>query len=168
MANKVIRIVARTAFYPLFAFVVLCCAYFIYQPCYCGMKMLTLHKSYRHHFHQVSFDEAYPALRGLAQLQATILHKNKQDFTIIDDAFLAEEFFYYKYTYTQKNITIVAIESFRVQWKPWEYYYDEKTILTGKSSTSSFSTAQSDKAVRLWLERRQMVQEKKDKLATNE
>ena len=167
MAVNVFRIVARTAFYPVFVLAVLFCAYFIYQPCYCGMKLFVLHKSYSHHFHRVYFDDAYPALRAIAQLQAGMLNRGKEDFRIVDDAFLAEEFYYYKYTYTIKGVDHIGIESFRMKWKPWEYYYDEELILTDKDSTSEFSKAHSYKAVRLWIERNQLISDKKDKLATN-
>ena len=160
-------IFARTIFYQFFFVFVLVSLLFIRYPLYFGPKLMVLHMSYLNHFHPVKFEDAYDTLKSWGRMKAWSLHDSPQDFEIIEDAFAAEEFYWYKYSYTNaRGLKVVGIDCFRIRWKPWEYYYEDietvEMIEEGQKQMlkPTLNSIETDKAFRLMLEAKELHRQK--------
>jgi len=88
------------------------------------------------------------------------------DFRLIEDGLLGEEFYIAKFQYTNKNgDTIEKIDSTRVRWKTWEYYYTDPEPWTKEDvqdyiDNGTLNSHESDKALRLYREMREQNAQK--------
>ena len=127
---------------------------------------MTLHMSYLNHFHPITFERALPMLKAVGQFRIWGLHGWPKDFKVLEEAVAAEEWYWCKYQYTDsKGISRIGIESLRIRWKSWEYYYDLKPAETEESlrdylENGSLNSRETDKARKLRDELLRMEQER--------
>ena len=97
-----------------------------------GYKYILIERSIRNIFFPIEYNqevENYIKEAGKMRLWSQL--GCPQDFEVIDDLVKGEEFYWALCKYTDKNgKQIKAIESIRVRWKTWEYYYkiDEPVV----------------------------------------
>ena len=127
---------------------------------------MTLHMSYLNHFYPITFERALPMLRAVGQFRIWGLHGYPKDFKVLVEAVAAEEWYWCRYQYTdRKGISRIGIESLRIRWKSWEYYYDLKPTETEESlrdylENGSLNSRETDKAWKLREELKGMTHER--------
>lgn len=158
------RAVVRTFFYQLFLLFFLGSVVFITIPETVGFRFMTLHMSYLNHFHPITFERALPMLKAVGQFRIWGMNGYIKDFKVLEEAVAAEEWYWCKYQYTDNNGNKkIGIESLRIRWKPWEYYYDLKPAETEESmkdylENGSLNSRETDKAWKLRDELKRMQQ----------
>ena len=82
-----------------------------------------------------------------------------RDLEIIEEAMLAEEWYWVKFSYTDKNgNTKTDIQHIRVRWKPWEYYFNndinpmDEEAMRKYLEEGTLNSRESDRAYRLMHE----------------
>ena len=160
-------ILARVLFYQCFLTFVLVSLVFINFPVYCGVKAMVLHMSFLNHFYPISFEDAYDNLKDYSRWRAAAIRNYPKDFEIVEDAFAAEEWYWYKCRYTNsRGVVVTEIDSFRVRWKPWEYYYEvPKALETIKKDEiellkPTLNSIETDKAFKLQWELKEQLRKK--------
>lgn len=105
-------------------------------------------------------------IKAVGQFRIWCIHGHPEDFEVLEQAVAAEEWYWCKYQYTDvKGITRIGIESIRIRWKPWEYYYDLQEESTDEDikeyiEKGSLNSHETDKAWKLRDELRRMEQER--------
>ena len=161
-----LKAVTRTLFYQLFLLFVLCSVGFISFPEQAGFRSMTLYMSYLNHFYQMSFERALPMLKRMGEFRTWASVGYPKDFKVLEDAMAAEEWYWCKYQYTNRQGNVVTeISSMRIRWKTWEYYYqleDEwsEEEMRDYIENGSLNSRETDKAWRLRDERKRMLQER--------
>lgn len=161
------KTVFRTLFYQFFILFIGISIGFISNPEWFGLKTNIIAHSFENIFYQIKFDK--DVCNNLKKWGAfKIWSKNymPNDFTVIEEGLLAEEIYVLKYSYTDnKGKKQINIDSIRLRWKPWEYYYelpdtqtDEEMIEYMKNGT--LNSKETDKALRLIQERKKLEAEK--------
>ena len=160
--------VARTLFYQFFLLFIGISIGFICNAEWIGWKSNLITRSYTNIFHPIEFDEKicqnvknWGATRIWAELG------NPKDFEVIEDAVAAEEFYIGKFRYTDVKTgqSKVEILSYRVRWKPWEYYWENPQPLTEEElwdyiENGTLNSKETEKALRLRKEK--LLQQRKD------
>ena len=104
---------------------------FIANSEWVGYKYVIVERSIRNIFFPIEYNqdvENYIRNQGRLKLWSQL--GCPQDLEIIDDLIKGEEFYWAICTYTDKNgKKIKAIESVRIRWKTWEYYYKIDEVL---------------------------------------
>ncbi len=161
-----LKAVTRTLFYQLFLLFVLCSVGFISFPEQVGFRSMTLYMSYLNHFHQMGFERALPMLKRMGEFRTWAGLGYPKDFKVLEDAMAAEEWYWCKYQYTNRQGNFVTeISSMRIRWKTWEYYYqleDEwsEEEMRDYLENGSLNSRETDKAWKLRDELQKMSQEK--------
>ena len=91
-----------------------------------------------------------------------------KNFKVIEEAVAAEEWYWVKYSYTDKyGNKQVAIDHTRIRWKPWEYYYDDEAMvpMTDEEAVKyinegTLNSRETNRAFRLRDELRQSQEER--------
>ena len=79
---------------------------------------------------------------------------------VIEEAMLAEEWYWVKFSYTDRNgNTKTDIKHIRLRWKPWEYYFDDEAFnpmdeeeMRKYINEGTLNSRESDRAFRLMHE----------------
>ena len=127
--RTVCKIVLRTLFYQVFILVCLGAFSFTAAPGWWGVKAMVAEMSFRNIFLPVSFEEACPKLKVYGEWKMWRIHNCPDEFEVIDHAYMAEEFYWCKFSYKdEKGNKVIEIDHFRVRWKTWENYYEYETV----------------------------------------
>ena len=149
------RAIMRTLFYQLFILFCISCIVVVSMPQSVGFRSMTIYMSYLNHFHPINFEQALPTLLGVGQFRIWALQGYPDNFKVLEEAMAAEEWYWCKFEYTDKNKRpVIDIDSTRIRWKPWEYYYKlEKTWEDAEMQdyleNGTLNSKQTDKANRL-------------------
>ena len=102
---------------------------FITNAEYVGWKFPLLEKSINNIFFPIDFEDegVLEWLYGQGQFKVYCFNDYPRDFKVIEQAMSAEEWYWIKYSYTDDDgNTKINIDSIRIRWKPWEYYYEDE------------------------------------------
>lgn len=121
--------VCRTLFYQFLLLFVGISIGFIVNAEWVGWKYPIIQTSIRNTFFPIDFEDE-GVLRWLynrGQFKILAFNAYPVDFKVIEEAMCAEEWYWCKYSYTDKNgDTKIKIDHTRIRWKPWEYYYEDE------------------------------------------
>lgn len=123
--------VCRTLFYQFFLLFVGLSVGFLLNYEYIGWKYPIVHSSIYNTFFPIDFEDegVLEWLYNQGQYKIFAFNNYPKDFKIIEQAMCAEEWYWCKYSYTDKNgNTQIAIDHIRIRWKPWEYYYEDEAF----------------------------------------
>ena len=163
--------VCRTLFYQFFLLFIGISIGFICNAEWVGWKTEVVAKSVDNIFFPTKFDEkTCEQIKNWGKFRIFAFNNRPQDFKIIEDGLLAEEFYIAKFTYTDQNgNTAEKIDTTRVRWKTWEYYYTDPSPwkeedLKDYIDNGTLNSHESDKALRLYqeLKRRNLKEREKD------
>ena len=162
--------VCRTLFYQFFLLFVGLSVGFLLNVEYVGWKYPIVHNSIYNTFFPIDFEDegVLEYLYNQGQFKIWSFNNHPQDFEVIEEAMMAEEWYWVKYSYTdKKGKTRVAIDHTRIRWKPWEYYYDDEamTPMTDEEMRKymiegDLNSQESNRAFRLRDEMRDMERSK--------
>ena len=153
-----IKTFLRTLFYQLFLTFTIAAITFIVMPEQVGFRSMTLYMSYMNHFHPVEFERALPMLKAMGQFRIWVNNKTPKKFRVIEEAMCGEEWYWCKFEYVNSQGNLVTdIQSTRLRWKPWEYYYDLKQPTTEEElreylKDGSLNSRETDRAFKLMRE----------------
>ena len=157
----------RTLFYQYFLLFVGISIGFICNAEWVGWKSNLVERSFYNIFFPVEFNEEMCAkIKNLGLYRLYSFNNYPADFKLIEDGLLGEEFYIAKFQYTNKNgDTIEKIDSTRVRWKTWEYYYTDPEPWTKEDvqdyiDNGTLNSHESDKALRLYREMREQNAQK--------
>lgn len=161
------KAVLRTLFYQYLLLFVGISVGFIVNAEWVGWKSNLVAQSFQNIFFPKEFDEDTCAkLKNWGAFKLWAFNDRPQNFKIIEDGLLAEEFYIAKFTYTDENgNTIEKIETVRLRWKTWEDYYTDPSITTEEElkdyiDNGTLNSHESDKALKLQQELRKRNAEK--------
>lgn len=126
------RIIIRSIFYHWLILFIGMSIGFIGNSEWVGYKYVLIERSISNIFFPIEYTETvenYIKEAGKIRLWSQL--GCPQDFVIIDDLVKGEEFYWASYRYKDKQgKEIKGIDSVRVRWKTWEYYYsiDESIV----------------------------------------
>ena len=126
------KIIIRSIFYHWFALFIGLSIGLIVNSEWVGYKYVLIERSIRNIFFPIEYNqevENYVKEQGKLKLWGQLGYPD--DLEIVDDLVKGEEFYWALCKYTDKNgRKIKAIESVRIRWKTWEYYYkiDEPVV----------------------------------------
>ena len=132
-----IKVVVRSIFYNWFILFVGIALGFIFNSEWSGKKYAILEHSVKNIFFPAGKynSQVVEYVRFMGAIRLKESHDYPQDFTIISDEIIDEEFYKARIRYTDVNTgkVVEANEGTRVRWRPWEYYYqDVDRTLMGK------------------------------------
>ena len=164
--SKKMKCILRTLFYQFLLLFVGASIGFITNAEWVGWKYPVISNSIRNIFYQINFEDpgVLQWLYGNGRLKVFGLMGKYQDLEVIEEAMLAEEWYWVKYSYTDNNgNTKIAIDHVRIRWKPWEYYFDDKAFnvmdeeeLRKYLKEGTLNSRESDRAFRLMHELKMM------------
>jgi len=128
----IIKTVCRTVFYQFFLLFVGLSVGFILNVEYVGWKYPIIHNSIYNTFYPVDFEDegVLQGLYNLGEFKICAFNSYPKDFKVIEEAMMSEEWYWCKYSYTDKNgEKSIAIDHTRIRWKPWEYYYEDEAMV---------------------------------------
>jgi hypothetical protein len=162
--------VFRTLFYQFFILFVGISIGFILNAEYVGWKYPSMVASVRNTFFAIDFEDegVLQWLYNTGRFKICAFNGYPQDFTVIEEAMCAEEWYWCKYSYTDKNgDTKINIDHTRIRWKPWEYYYEDEARepttpeeLRKYLKEGTLNSRDTDRAFRLRDEMRDMERSK--------
>jgi hypothetical protein len=123
--------VCRTLFYQFFLLFVGLSVGFLLNAEYLGWKYPIVHNSFYNTFFPIDFEDegVLQWLYSRGQFKIFAFNAYPKDFKVIEEAIAAEEWYWCKYSYTDKNgNTKINIDHTRIRWKPWEYYYEDEAF----------------------------------------
>ena len=121
--------VCRTLFYQFLLLFVGISIGFIVNAEWVGWKYPIIQTSIRNTFFAIDFEDegVLQWLYNTGQMKIWAFNNYPKDFKVIEEAMAAEEWYWCKYSYTDKDgNTKINIDHTRIRWKPWEYYYDDE------------------------------------------
>ena len=152
--------VARTLFYQFFLLFIGISIGFICNAEWVGWKSNLVERSFNNIFFPIEFnDNTCQAVKNWGQLKLWGLYKQPSNFKILEDGLLGEEFYVAKISYTDENgRTVEKIDSVRVRWKTWEYYYTDPEPwdmedIEDYIENGTLNSHESDKALKLYREK---------------
>tara|TARA_Y100000004_G_scaffold192074_1_gene251981 strand:+ start:516 stop:1022 length:507 start_codon:yes stop_codon:yes gene_type:complete len=164
------KCVLRTLFYQFLLLFVGASIGFITNAEWVGWKYPVVSNSIRNIFHQINFEDpgVLQWLYGNGRLKVFGVMGEYPDLEVIEEAMLAEEWYWVKFSYTDKNgNTKIDIKNVRIRWKPWEYYYDDKAReiwseedMRKYINEGTLNSRESDRAFRLMYELKDMKDNK--------
>ena len=151
--------VCRTLFYQFFLLFVGLSVGFLLNAEYVGWKYPSIMTSVRNTFFPIDFEDdgVLDWLYDQGQYKIFAFNRYPKDYKVIEQAMLAEEWYWCKYSYTDENgNTKTNIDHVRIRWKPWEYYYEDKAREVWSDEEmrkyikeGSLNSRESDRAFRL-------------------
>ena len=152
----------RTLFYQYFLLFIGISIGFICNAEWVGWKSNLVERSFYNIFFPVEFGEEMCAkIKNWGAFRIWAFNDKPSNFKVIEDGLLGEEFYIAKLQYTDKNgNTIEKIDSTRVRWKTWEYYWTDPTPSTIEEveeymKNGTLNSSESDKALKLYREMKQ-------------
>ena len=127
--SKKMKCILRTLFYQFLLIFVGVSIGFITNAEWVGWKFPIVEKSVNNVFFPIDFEDegVLEWLYKQGRFKIYCLHDYPQDFTVIEEAMAAEEWYWVKFSYTDHNgNTQVKVDHIRIRWKPWEYYYEDE------------------------------------------
>ena len=167
--SKKMKCILRTLFYQFLLLFIGASIGFITNAEWVGWKFPIVSRSVGNIFFPIDFEDpgVLQALYGQGQFKIYMFNNQPVDFKIIEEAILAEEWYWLKYSYTDKNgNTRINIESTRLRWKPWEYYFHndidpmDEEALRKYIDEGTLNSRDSDRAFKLMYEKRDMEAKK--------
>ncbi len=162
-----IKTIARTIFYQFFILFIGISIGFITNAEWVGWKSELVSKSVKNIFFPTEFDEkTRDQIKNWGKFRIWAFNNRPENFTIIEDGLLAEEFYIAKFTYVNNDgNTIEKIDTTRVRWKTWEYYYTDPSPWNEKDvheyiKNGTLNSKESDKALKLYNELQKINKEK--------
>ena len=155
------KCVFRTLFYQLLLLFVGASIGFISNAEWVGWKYPIISNSIRNTFFPIEFEDpgVLQWLYGNGRLKIFGVMNKYRDLEIIEEAMLAEEWYWVKFSYTDKNgNTKTDIQHIRVRWKPWEYYFNndinpmDEEAMRKYLEEGTLNSRESDRAYRLMHE----------------
>lgn len=127
------KIVIRSIFYHWFALFIGISIGFLCNYEWVGHKYAIIERSISNIFFPVEYTkEIEDFVKNRGQLMLWSKLDCPSDFVIIDDLVKGEEFYWAIFKYKDKKTgkEIKGVDSIRVKWKSWEYYYkiDEPVV----------------------------------------
>ena len=157
------KCVFRTLFYQLLLLFIGGSIGFISNAEWVGWKYPVVSNSISNIFFPIDFEDpgVLQWLYGNGRLKVFGLTGEYRDLEVIEEAMLAEEWYWVKFSYTDGNgNTKTDIQSIRIRWKPWEYYYDDKARIPMDEEAmrkyikdGTLNSRESDRAFRLMHEK---------------
>ena len=161
------KAVLRTIFYQYLLLFIGISIGFIANSEWVGWKSNLVERSFYNIFFPVEFDEEMCGkIKNCGLYKLYRFNDCPADFKLIEDGLLGEEFYIAKFQYTNKNgDTIEKIDSTRVRWKTWEYYYTDPEPWTEDDihdyvENGTLNSHESEKALRLYQEMRNQNSQK--------
>ena len=164
--SKKMKCVFRTLFYQLLLLFIGGSIGFISNAEWVGWKYPVVSNSISNIFFPIDFEDpgVLQWLYGNGRLKVFGLMGKYRDLEVIEEAMLAEEWYWVKFSYTDDNgNTKTDIQSVRIRWKPWEYYYDDKARIPMDEEAmrkyikeGTLNSKESDRAFRLMYEKKMM------------
>ena len=166
--------VLRTLFYQFFFIFVAFAVGFLLNAEYVGWKSNMVAQSYENIFNPIDFEDpgVLEQLYGIGRYKIFAFNGYPNNFKVIEEAMLAEEWYWVKYSYTigkQEKLNI-NIDKVRIRWKPWEYYYEKEAMedwteaeLRQFIDEGTLNSNESDRAFKLMFELKDMIKKESDK-----
>ena len=162
--------VFRTLFYQIFLLFIGISIGFIVNAEWVGWKYPIVQNSIYNTFYPIDFEDegVLQWLYGRGRLKVFGVMGKYRDVQIIEEAMCAEEWYWVKFSCTDKNGNkIIKIENIRIRWKPWEYYYEDeaRVPMSGDDiekylKEGTLNSRDTDRAFRLRDEMRDMERSK--------
>ena len=155
------KCVFRTLFYQLLLLFVGASIGFISNAEWVGWKYPIISRSVTNIFNPIDFEDpgVLQWLYGNGRLKVFGLMGKYRDVEVIEEAMLAEEWYWVKFSHTDDNgNTVTKIEHIRIRWKPWEYYFDndinpmDEEAMRKYLKEGTLNSRESDRAYRLMHE----------------
>lgn len=153
------KTVLRTLFYQYFLVFIGISIGFIANAEWVGWKTNLVEKSFYNIFYPIKFDEPQcKKIKNWGAYRIFAFSGYPEGFKIIEDGLLGEEFYVAKFQYINENGDVVQkIDSTRVSWKTWEYYWTDPTPSTEEEinkylNEGTLNSKESDKALKLYNE----------------
>ena len=160
------KCVLRTLFYQLLLLFIGASIGFITNAEWVGFKYPIVSRSISNIFNPIDFEDpgVLQFLYGNGRLKIFGVMGEYRDVEVIEEAMLAEEWYWVKFSHTDNNgNTVIDIKHIRIRWKPWEYYYDEENLdpmdeeaMRKYLEEGTLNSRESDRAFRLMYELKQM------------
>ena len=155
------KAVYRTLFYQFFLLFVGLSVGFILNAEYIGMKSRIISQSINNIFFPIKYtEEVNTQLKNFGAFKLWAIKGYPHDFKIIEEAIAAEEWYWAKYSYVSNGKLIIDIDSVRLRWKPWEYYYHEDKSteeLNEYFLYGDLNSKETDRAMKLRQEKKQLL-----------
>ena len=129
--SKKMKCILRTLFYQFILLFIGGSIGFICNAEYVGWKLPIVTNSFYNTFYPIDFEDpgVLQWLYGNGRLKIFGTIVRHKDLEVIEEAMLAEEWYWVKFSYTDENgNTRIDIKNVRIRWKPWEYYFDEEGL----------------------------------------
>lgn len=163
--------VLRTLFYQFFFLFVAFTVGFLLNAEYVGWKSNVVIQSYNNIFNPIKFEDpgVLEQLYGIGRYKIFAFNGYPDNFKVIEEAMMAEEWYWVKYSYTvgKQEKLYINIDKHRIRWKPWEYYYDDADMeamteaqIRQYIEEGTLNSRESDRAFRLMWELKDMEREK--------
>lgn len=163
-----VKTVLRTIFYQFFILFIGISIGFITNAEWVGWKSELVNKSVKNIFFPTEFDEkTLEQIKNWGRFRIWAFNDRPEDFTVIEDGLLAQEFYIIKFTYKDsKGNQIEKIDTTRVRWKTWEYYYPDPSPWKEEDvqdymKNGTLNSDESDRALKLYRELKQRNKETK-------
>ena len=168
--SKKMKCILRTLFYQFLLLFVGASIGFITNAEWVGWKYPVISRSFNNIFNPIDFEDpgVLQWLYGNGRLKVFGVTGEYPDLEVIEEAMLAEEWYWVKFSYTdRKGNTKTEIKNIRLRWKPWEYYFDDEAFdpmneeeLRKYITEGTLNSRESDRAFRLMYELNDMNQKK--------
>lgn len=144
----------RTIFYQFFILFIGLSLGFILNAEYIGYKSVLLSRSFCNIFDPIEYDsDLLKDLKSWGSYKVWSMRGEPESFEVLEEAILAEEWYWVKFSYMDGGEKRVDIESVRIRWKTWEYYYDStvptEAELREYMERGNLNSDESDRALRL-------------------
>ena len=158
--------VFRTLFYQFLLLFVGLSVGFIANAEYIGWKSSIISRSVSNIFFPVVYDETQ--VRRIKDWGAFKLWGSlnmPEGFKVIEEAILAEEWYWCKFSFKDSNgETVTKIDSVRIRWKPWEYYYEMPNSMSVEElreyvANGDLNSQESDRAFALQEEYKELYKQ---------
>ena len=160
------KCVLRTLFYQFLLIFVGASIGFITNAEWVGWKYPIISRSYNNIFNPIDFEDpgVLQWLYGNGRLKIFGVINKYPNLEVIEEAMLAEEWYWVKFSYTDNNgNTVTDIQHIRLRWKPWEYYFDDEAFdpmneeaIRKYLKEGTLNSRESDRAFRLMYELKDM------------
>ena len=164
--SKKMKCILRTLFYQFLLLFVGASIGFITNAEWVGWKYPVISNSVNNIFYPVNFEDpgVLQFLYGNGRLKIFgFMNHQYQNVEVIEEAMLAEEWYWVKFSYTDDNgNSKIDIQHVRIRWKPWEYYFNNDiNPMDGEDlrkyiEEGTLNSRESDRAFRLMYERNGM------------
>ena len=155
----ILKTVCRTLFYQFFLIFIGLSIGVICNAEWLGWKSNLVQKSIENIFYPTEFNEkTCQQVKNWGRFRVWAFNNSPENFTVVEDGLLGEEFYICKFTYTDlEGKEIEKIDSTRVRWKTWEYYYTDPSPWEEKDirkylDDENLNSKESEKAYRLYGE----------------